>query len=187
MISEYQRECPACGFLRAIYSHELNLREVRVECPKCGLDQRHVLPKDDEGLRSYLFSLAKKRLQKASEKRVGLEMIHQQLAYILRLLQYRHMFDGDVDSIMAEKQADHDIIHNGWAAVSCLTEESIGNLSNPYFGFEDWLRVGLRSLGFNDEAVSEEVSKYCDDVRRVEAKRVEGGGSPFLYDSVRRK
>lgn len=62
MLSEYQIECPKCGYLKASHHRELNSLATRIECPKCGLYKEFRLPRPDETVVFGLFDYAKRRV-----------------------------------------------------------------------------------------------------------------------------
>jgi hypothetical protein len=51
---------------KALHYREVGFRDTRIECAKCGLDKKGLLPPGDEKLQRRLFGMAKRRLERHS-------------------------------------------------------------------------------------------------------------------------
>jgi hypothetical protein len=199
LIIEYRGTCPRCSYLRALFFKELNSKGIHIECKKCGFEESRVLPKIDNEAQRKLFFKAMKKISGFEstliKKSAGFDgepatppaapplmlAIHQQLAYILRLLQYPRMMDNDLNEVLDEGLADYDLTQNFWLAAAAQDQAPVTDLDNQFGGFETWIRAGLRSLGASEDQVIKEITDYRKEVDDFELEHIRVGGKPFTY------
>jgi hypothetical protein len=193
VISEYRGTCPRCSYLRALFFKELNSNEIHIECKKCGFEESRIQPKTDNEAQKQLFYKAQKRIsifESTLVRKSGFDgepatplmlAIHQQLAYILRLLRYQRMMDNDLNAVLDECHEDYDLTRNFWLAATAQDQAAVTDLDNQFGGFEAWIRAGLRSLGANEDQVIREIKDYWKEVDDFELEHIQAGGKPFTY------
>jgi hypothetical protein len=197
LITEYRGTCPRCNYLRALYFKELNINQIHIECKKCGLEESQTLPKIDYEAQKALFHKARKRISTfessltkppAGERAGALILaIHQQLTYLLRMLQSQRMMDNDLGDILDQSLKDYDITQTFWMAAAAQDSAPVIDLDNQYGGFVHWIEAGLRSLGATDEKVLKEIGGYRKEVDEFEVEHINAGGKPFTYSRARTK
>ena len=101
---------------------------------------------------------------------------HNQLTYVLRLLQYRNMMDSDLDGVLTYDLAGNDLVHDYALSQGACGEDEVKRLDNRYYAYVHWLAASLRSLGYDEETVSKEAHKYRMSLENTVKKRA--GGSP---------
>jgi hypothetical protein len=195
MLSQYEVECPECGYPRATHCRQLNSLATHLECPRCGLYKRGLLPRSDEKLERRLFRMAENRMGRIDLGIAGvggfwlqvaytvvagfytrdvrlvlvlvgiliatlrIPRIHNQLAYLNRLLQHRHVMDSDLHGILANEPTNSDLVYDYEVCAGAHDQEGVSKLDNRYYAFVHWLAAELRSVGHSREVVERETSK----------------------------
>jgi hypothetical protein len=105
-------------------------------------------------------------------------LIHNQLRYVTRLLQYRHMMDGDLDGVLAHESKDSDLVYDYEVSAGVYDEAGVKTLDNRYYAFVHWLAAGLRSMGCDQETVEREALKFRNEVSRTVAEHKNAPSNP---------
>ena len=101
---------------------------------------------------------------------------HKQLTYVLRLLQYRKLMDGDLDGALTYDLDGDGIVYDYALSAGACCENEVKSLENRYryYGYLNWLVASLRSLGEDEETVSKVAHKYRKALDDMVKKRMSG-------------
>jgi hypothetical protein len=88
--------------------------------------------------------------------------IHNQLTSTLRLMQYSHIMDPDLDEVMEGSPSPADVVHDYEVASGLDNEDA--KLDNPNYAFVRWLAAELRSIGCDQAIINQETLELRDAI-----------------------